>query len=285
MHSESADTAAGSMPAPLAFEAVVEMATSLRGSGEAFANLSELRRLLLADRATVLRIEGEHVRRVCVSDRTAGQLFSDRRPPCLADRILKASEYTLIPGTALFLSDFLKDGYSAGLEDAVDLLDGTAIHDVALVILEIRDGGCDVIEFQFRASIRSSTDALLASMAPALALAWSRRLPGSAHAMMRRTRARPATEAQSVQDDLLGPENPANLSRSEFRICAMMREGMMTKVIAEQLGIRGTTLRSHLHSIYSKTGASGQVDLLHRLSSRAREGGSDVIVPRAAGTG
>jgi len=109
-------------------------------------------------------------------------------------------------------------------------------------------------------------------MSPALALAWSRRLPGSAHALMRRTRARPATEeASQTGTDILGPDNPARLSRSEFRICAMIREGMMTKSIAEQLGIRTTTLRSHLHSIYSKTGTSCQVDLLHRLSASARE--------------
>ena len=45
----------------------------------------------------------------------------------------------------------------------------------------------------------------------------------------------------------------------------MVREAMLVKDIADELAIRDTTVRSHLHSIYTKTGTSGQIELLHRL--------------------
>ncbi|MGR3342619.1 MAG: helix-turn-helix transcriptional regulator, partial [Paracoccaceae bacterium] len=61
-------------------------------------------------------------------------------------------------------------------------------------------------------------------------------------------------------------ENPAGLSRSEYRICCLIQEGMAAKNIANQLNIQESTVRSHLHSIYSKTEISGQMELLHSLS-------------------
>ena len=72
------------------------------------------------------------------------------------------------------------------------------------------------------------------------------------------------------QYDLLDTSNPAELSRSEYRICAMVREGLLARAIADELGVSESTVRSHLHSIYAKTGATGHVDLLHRLARPAR---------------
>ena len=83
-------------------------------------------------------------------------------------------------------------------------------------------------------------------------------------------------------EPLLGIENPAGLSRSEFRVCSLLKEGMTVNIIADNLSVGRATIRSHLSSIYSKTGASSQVELLHMLNKSAepadRVGAEDRIV-------
>ena len=64
---------------------------------------------------------------------------------------------------------------------------------------------------------------------------------------------------------ILGPSNPAGLSRAEYRICALLGVGLTARLISERLGITEATVRSHLRNIYAKTSTSGQYELLHRI--------------------
>ena len=59
--------------------------------------------------------------------------------------------------------------------------------------------------------------------------------------------------------------NPARLTRSEFRLCMLVQEGGLPDKVADVLQISKSTFRSHLRSIYSKTGVTGHVELVHLL--------------------
>jgi DNA-binding CsgD family transcriptional regulator len=177
----------------------------------------------------------------------------------------------------LFLSALLSDGDHETWGAVREGFSQSGLREVAVVILEARDLGHDVIELHFDRPA-SSIEPLLASMGGALSGSWKCRLPGTARAQAERTRLRPLGVEDQPAADILSPDNPAGLTRSEFRVCALMREGMQTKRMARELAISPATLRAHLHAIYAKTGASGQVELVHRLSS-------DRPSPRAAASG
>jgi DNA-binding CsgD family transcriptional regulator len=181
-----------------------------------------------------------------------------------------------MPGKVLFLSAILSEGDVESSTVTREALERTGLREAAIVILEARERGYDAVEIHF-AGAGTHVQALLASMGPAMSRCWRSRLPGTASALAERTRLRPVTAQRPTAADLLSPNNPAGLSRSEFRICALMREGLPTKQIARELAIRPTTLRAHLQSIYAKTGATGQVELVHRLAQGGRPAAPNAV--------
>ena len=66
--------------------------------------------------------------------------------------------------------------------------------------------------------------------------------------------------------NIMTAANPLGLSRSEYRVCMMIRQGYLAKRIAQELVVQECTVRTHLRSIYGKAGVSGHVELLHRLT-------------------
>ncbi len=146
-------------------------------------------------------------------------------------------------------------------------IEAPLIRDLALAAFESRRGNWDFLELQFATYISTNDRALIEFLTNALSKSWGARLPGIARKFQHRsrfTRARSKAEYRSTA--ILDVENPAGLSRSEYRICCLIQEGLAAKNIANQLNIQESTVRSHLHSIFSKTETSGQMELLHRLS-------------------
>ena len=76
----------------------------------------------------------------------------------------------------------------------------------------------------------------------------------------------------------------AGLSRSEFRICTLVGQGMAPKAIAQQLALRETTVRTHLSAIYSKTATARIVDLFDRLLAAKHRGFRGVDTPHDSQT-
>lgn len=160
-----------------------------------------------------------------------------------------------------------------------------ALREVIVVPLELTGGHVDHLEFHFGHSPAFHDLDLLAILASTMASGWSKRVPGSISANLEKGRKHLVREVRS--DDhiaTLDPQNPAGLSRCEFRVCAMMKEGMTVKKISQALTVSPTTVRSHLSSIFSKTGASNQVELLHLLNqkTKARHKSNRSEIPRAS---
>ncbi|NHX28236.1 helix-turn-helix transcriptional regulator, partial [Escherichia coli] len=110
----------------------------------------------------------------------------------------------------------------------------------------------------------------IAALAPTLAKSWGNRLPGTAERAAGQARVHRAQEmADPASLPILDAANPLGLTRSEFRICSLVREGMLVREIARKLAVQEATVRSHLRSVFMKTGTSCHVELLHRLATEA----------------
>lgn len=78
--------------------------------------------------------------------------------------------------------------------------------------------------------------------------------------------------ARGAAAPLLGLSNPARLSRTEFRLCLLLSQGLHADRVADAMGIAPATLRAHLRRIFVKTGAASLSDLAERLAAEAAAG-------------
>lgn len=145
------------------------------------------------------------------------------------------------------------------------------LSEVMIVTLDnsAKSGGAvDFLELQFQAPPMEHDRNLVYMLAPTLAGSWSSRPPGTVEGYIARARIRSNLNRNGdAPRNILDMSNPSNLSRCEFRVCMLIREGFSTSSIADALGICKTTVRSHLSSIYSKTGVHRQVELLHLMQA------------------
>lgn len=65
--------------------------------------------------------------------------------------------------------------------------------------------------------------------------------------------------------DILSFGNPCGLSRTEFRVCHLLRQGLSNERIAAELDISASTLRTHLRNVYGKTDVDGKAKLIWKL--------------------
>ncbi|MGR3662183.1 MAG: helix-turn-helix transcriptional regulator [Paracoccaceae bacterium] len=188
-------------------------------------------------------------------------------------------------GAQVTLQELAKD-HILGREEITDFHDKASIYgvrDVALICLANGPGSLDVLEFHFKSEMRSADRTLLTLLAGTLARSWKSRLPGIAvtNIIQLHTKNR-GIQTDSTPPPILHQSNPCSLSRCEYRVCVLVREGMLAKSIAKQLGVSDSTIRSHLRSIYMKTESSCHVELLHLLNSRnavetVKDGSGDAV--------
>lgn len=88
------------------------------------------------------------------------------------------------------------------------------------------------------------------------------------------------TERTPERMPLLSITNPARLSRAEFRVCLLLSRGLSAQGIAGELNVSGTTVRTHLRNIYSKTETTGMPDLVYNLI-KGRDHGGDAEIRSA----
>lgn len=136
-------------------------------------------------------------------------------------------------------------------------------NELAIVPLAQTPKSMDVIEFHFATEGSERRYLALNMIAGILAETWAKRRPGLLTETLLNRTAR-ETEA-TPRLPLLGTENPARLSRAEFRVCLLLSQGLSNEGIMDELDISLATLRTHLRNIYAKTGAEGHSDLVYKL--------------------
>ncbi len=231
--------------------------------------LEALMQSVRADAAVLSRWlqKGSQTRYITRCDAQSGKLGSTP-PVSYAEAVLHGCMMSAKPGSVWTWSDVTDCNAFEPHQPALRNVPNDLIE-VVVCPLELTSGYMDCLELHFRHKPAQHNLDLLVNLLGAFANCWKRRKPGlitkKVAQNQRPTRAR---SRQEHQMPLLGIENPAKLSRSEFRVCTLLREGMTVNVIAENLSIGPATVRSHLSSVFSKTGASNQVELIHRLNHR-----------------
>lgn len=119
--------------------------------------------------------------------------------------------------------------------------------------------------------VRGGQPTLLCDFAAMAAPIWSARRAGVVEtAMLDLARIHgPQDDTPAVSGNLLGSANPANLTPTELRVAACLRDGLSPALIGQTLDIAMPTVRTHLRNIYAKTGLRGLQEVCHRLHTDA----------------
>lgn len=252
------------------FAVVAKWVEALHGHGQLNSAVDYLRDVAKADVAVMLRVSSEHKipKKLTIADPTVRNLVPRRRVS-FAEEIFGEFLPVMRRGTALLYSELAHEG-EITIAQQMQInrrLNDFAVGDVCLISLGGTNRQADFLELHYSYEMPRDLYALFQKMGQTLATSWGARLPGIAHEAYLQTRSSPAHLSGNKEVAVLDATNPLELTRCEFRVCTLVREGLMTKAIAEALGVKVSTVRSHMHSIYLKAGVSGHVELLHLLAS------------------
>jgi len=219
-----------------------------------------------ADAALICRrvSKDDHTRYIARCDAQSGKLGTTQ-PLSFAENVLRDCLFSAKAGSIWKWSD-VDLGPSAAQHP--EMRDVPAIlFEIVVCPLESNGSYIDCLELHYRHQLAQHDLDLLTILLGTFTSSWKRRAPGIVTKKIVQNRMPTRVRIkQEYSMPLLDTENPAKLSRSEFRVCTLLQEGMTVNVIAESLSIGAATVRSHLSSIFSKTGACSQVELLHQLN-------------------
>ncbi|MEZ5796210.1 MAG: LuxR C-terminal-related transcriptional regulator [Paracoccaceae bacterium] len=146
--------------------------------------------------------------------------------------------------------------------DLVDFHSARQLREMVIIPLESNARFIDTLELHFPYRLRNFQQLILNSLAPVLARTWQKRAQGLfTEALLKHSRSAP----ERISTPILSDENPARLSRAEYRVCLMLSRGMSVDQVKEELRIRESTLRSHLSNLYAKTRSASLSELIYRL--------------------
>lgn len=242
-------------------------AECLHGGGSLRETLSEFSDLSQATVVHLYRVNaGTGAQRaIATLDRQAAggaRPFVRAHGPALAGQTLSRAK----PGTLWTMQELDRNAASRLDTRVLGWMDARGFRDAALIPLSPADDETDMLEFHMTAQLDPVRRRSIETLAVAMADAWGRRPKGR---IARILRAAPAIQdrlsqlSQSV--DPLSDSNPFGLTAAELRICGMVRQGMPVSEANRSLGIAESTLRTHLRSIFAKTGVAGQVGLVRML--------------------
>lgn len=167
-----------------------------------------------------------------------------------------------LPGSLWFRST-VEGGTAADLED---FHASRHLREMAIIPLESQARFVDTIEFHFRDRLRNHQQLILNSLAPVLSHTWHKRAQGLfTEAMLQLA---PKVIGRTTAP-ILSAENPARLSRAEYRVSLLLSRGPSVDEVRAELRIRESTLRSHLGSLYAKTNCANLSELIYRLTASA----------------
>lgn len=141
--------------------------------------------------------------------------------------------------------------------------DRRGFRDLIVIPLGSVDAGHDYLELHYGDEVGKGLTERLQFVAETLCRAWRNRDPGLfVERMLASDR---TTGGPSDYPDVLAFGNPARLSRAEYRVCLLFSRGLTNEGVRHELSITASTLRSHLRSIYDKTGVESKAELVYRL--------------------
>ncbi len=135
--------------------------------------------------------------------------------------------------------------------------------ELAVIVLSNDEHKSEFLELHLHDPVTPKLYESLKSLTPTMCRAWSNRAAGVFSAALLDKQYGP--RCSKIRLPILSFNNPALLSRSEFRVCMLLSRGVSLEAVASELGIAMSTMRSHLRNIYSKTGTSGHAELVFRL--------------------
>ncbi|WP_133064956.1 helix-turn-helix transcriptional regulator [Flavimaricola marinus] len=144
------------------------------------------------------------------------------------------------------------------------------LQELVVIPLEIKGKTVDFLEIHFEQRLDGNQFALLNLAAATFVRTWGRRATGLFSEYILSPL---KTKRDKLSElPLLSVENPARLSRCEYRVCLMLSRGYSVQAIEEEFGISRTTSRTHLRNIYAKTGCSSLAELTFRLMDKTKPG-------------
>ena len=181
------------------------------------------------------------------------------------------------PGSSLLLSEALHD---AEIEDPE--LEGwmykRGIIEIACICLSAENGVRDILEFHFTRPVPKHWFEQQHMISTMLFDVFQGRQRGlMMQALLRHAGANRRNAPDTPDRPLLGPENPAGLTRSEWRVCALIANGLSRDGIARELNVKPGTVRTHLRNICAKTGYERFHELALRLVSVPEQKGLGLI--------
>ncbi len=124
----------------------------------------------------------------------------------------------------------------------------------------------DHIELHFREQLSRDVQASLGAVVPTMARTWATRQVGLITRTVINKRLSCDMERPGIaMTTLLSINNPARLSRAEFRVCLLLSRGLSALGVSAELSLSDATVRSHLRNIYAKTETSGLAELVFML--------------------
>lgn len=245
---------------------VADWTYALSDNGELSEVLDRLMRLVKADAAMVIRTSkvDNKAKYIARSDMQKGKIWPTQ-PKSYMELIVGEFVSTAKTGSIWKLSDVLSSPLNKipiSPEERFDnLVEGMVCP------LESTRGHIDHIELHFKHQPLEHDLNLLIMLMDSFAAGWNRRAPASISKKLNQKRNCSLVSIPAGSQPLiLGSDNPAQLSRCEYRICSLLAEGMTVNLIAKTLSICPATVRSHLSSVFSKTATSSQIELLHQLN-------------------
>lgn len=260
--SAAADQADGCLIAEVGLiGAVAQWCECLHGRDPLLYSLEALGLGLTAEIVTLARYtqDGRSSARAVVWDRWGAAREGGRVDRGFARALIGPYFAAARPGSLWFRSTVET---SVGNEVA-DFHAAHHLRELAVIPLEVGGRFNDMVEMHFTDRLRPKQQVILNSLAPVLARTWRNRAEGLfTEALLRIA---PADRAEA--GPILSVENPARLSRAEYRVSLLLSRGLSLQEIKAELRIRDSTLRSHLSNLYAKTNCSNLRELVFCLAA------------------
>lgn len=244
--------------------AVAQWCECLHGSHPLLKSLTSLANGLDAEIIALVRYGrgGDAAGRTVAWDRAALDVRGGRLDCGFARSLLAPYFDAARPGSLWFRS-MSEEGKSP---DLVDFHAARQLRELVVIPLESNARFIDTIEVHFDTRLRAHQQIMLNALGPVLARTWQNRAQGLFTESLLRLAPTPVAVRLAP---ILSIENPARLSRAEYRVGLMLSRGLSVDHVKAELGIRDSTLRTHLGNLYAKTGASNLSELVYRLTSGA----------------